>query len=63
MGFRHVERQKCVDCGLCYSVCRLVAIETIKDEFSYGPWLIEENCTDCGDPLKVCPGININSLT
>ena len=63
MGFRHVERQKCVGCGLCYSVCRLAAIETVKDEFNYVPWLIEENCTDCGDSSKVCPGININSLT
>lgn len=59
MGFRYVERQKCVGCGLCYCVCRFDAIEMVKDEFSFIPSLIEDNCTDCGECSKVCPGINI----
>ena len=59
MGFRFVERQKCVGCGLCYSVCRFDAIEMTKGEFSFVPSLIEDNCVDCGECSKVCPGINI----
>ncbi len=59
MGFRYVERQKCVGCGLCYSVCHFDAIEMVKNEFSFIPNLIEDNCTDCGNCAEVCPGINI----
>lgn len=59
MGFRHVERNKCVGCGLCYSVCRFEAIDMVTDEFSFVPELIEENCTDCGECAAVCPGVNI----
>ncbi|HUN56119.1 MAG TPA: Coenzyme F420 hydrogenase/dehydrogenase, beta subunit C-terminal domain [Smithella sp.] len=59
MSFRHVERKKCIGCGLCYSVCKFEAVEMTTDEFSYVPRLIEENCTDCGECLEVCPEINV----
>ncbi|MGP8153732.1 MAG: Coenzyme F420 hydrogenase/dehydrogenase, beta subunit C-terminal domain [Smithella sp.] len=59
MEFRHIERNKCMGCGLCFSVCQFEAIEIVKDEFGFIPRLIEENCTDCGDCTQVCPGINV----
>ena len=60
-AFRDIPRQRCIGCGLCYSVCKFNAITMVQDDTGFAPQLIESTCVDCGMCSKVCPGINVLS--
>ena len=46
---------KCSNCGACYNVCPVDAIEVIKDTLFYEVNVDETKCINCGLCKKVCP--------
>ena len=60
-------KDKCVSCGMCYSVCPFYAIEIHYDNKSgfYRPRIQTSKCVNCGKCIKCCPTndlIDCNSL-
>jgi len=46
-----IDRQKCIKCGGCVSVCPFQALDLNKDELIRD----KSKCTFCGICEKVCP--------
>lgn len=59
--FRDIPREKCIGCGLCFSVCKSNAIQMAEDESGFIPTLNTKACTNCNLCSKVCPGVNVVS--
>lgn len=55
------ENNRCVSCGLCYSICTVNAIRMEYDEETgfYRPKISNDICINCGKCLKQCPTENI----
>lgn len=52
IGMLKVDRDRCIDCGACVSICPVEAIEMGED------WVVrfdEEKCVGCGACVKACP--------
>jgi anaerobic sulfite reductase subunit C len=47
-----LDREACIECGLCVKACTVDAIRTGEDT---RPVFTPERCIYCGDCLKVCP--------
>ena len=45
------DKQKCLYCGGCVSVCPVGALELMETEIKYDP----EKCIHCGACIKLCP--------
>lgn len=58
-SIKHIPRELCVGCGLCFSACSSEAISMTRDELSYLPQLDDETCSKCEKCYNVCPGINM----
>ncbi|MFO7914734.1 MAG: ATP-binding protein [Candidatus Krumholzibacteriales bacterium] len=46
-----IDRDKCIRCGECASVCRFSAVETENDEYRVVPL----DCEGCGYCARICP--------
>lgn len=46
-----INREKCLRCGACVSVCPVQALELTEDGIKWN----EEKCTFCGKCGKICP--------
>jgi NAD-dependent dihydropyrimidine dehydrogenase PreA subunit len=47
-----IDDEKCIDCGVCYSICPVDAIHFKAD---YSIMFDEENCISCGLCVDTCP--------
>lgn len=54
-----VNKNLCMGCGTCVSVCPTAAVDLKKEEF-FKPYINIKKCNDCGTCLKICPGIKVN---
>ncbi|MDD2227076.1 MAG: 4Fe-4S binding protein [Clostridia bacterium] len=54
-----IDKNKCIACGSCVSVCPVNAIEFEADG---KPQIIKEKCIKCGSCVAICPtqAITIN---
>lgn len=46
---------KCSNCGACYNICPVNAIECNENEMFYKPIVNSDLCINCGLCVKVCP--------
>lgn len=57
-----INKNKCVSCMACYSVCPVQAIEILTDEDGfYFPSIKKDKCIKCGRCTSICPINNENN--
>jgi len=52
VGMLKVDKDRCIDCGACVSICPVQAIEMGED------WVVrfdEDRCVGCGACVRACP--------
>ena len=50
-GFWKIDRERCLRCGACVSVCPVDVLELTEQ----GIFWMKERCTFCGICAKMCP--------
>lgn len=54
-----VQKNLCIECGICKSICQYKCINIVRNGYNYNPQINNE-CINCGLCLKTCP---INNIT
>jgi len=58
VGMFHVDRNKCLGCGICVQRCPVGAITLVE-----GKAVIDQDkCTGCGACVQICPGKAISEV-
>ena len=57
-----VDGALCCGCGACSRTCRIRAITYVRNEAGYIIPRVLENCVNCGQCLRVCPSIDMETV-
>ena len=62
-GFEYrIDAMKCFQCGVCYDICHLKAIEEKKLDGKFIYVIDMDKCDLCGDCIKECPNGGIQKV-
>jgi len=53
------EKNLCVSCEICNSICPVDAIEMEYEEGKFVPYINKDTCINCGKCFMVCPGADL----
>ncbi len=54
------ELDMCLSCEICHAICPVNAVSMEYESGQFFPRINEAKCTDCGQCLAVCPGMDID---